>query len=142
MSCMNASPSRRSRSMESEVVFSTVISPSRRDSFADDATNLVGRDAFLLQCVTVANRDCAVLHRLAIDRDGERRSDLVLPTVTAADRPRFVVEYWKGTPQLFRQPFGELWHTILLDQGKDPAFTGASDGARPSTVRPSSSPGT
>src|SRR6266550_2151905 len=85
----------------------------------DVATNLVGRDAFLLQCVTVANRDCAVLHRLAIDRDAERRSDLVLPTVTAADRPRFVVEYWKGTSQLFRQLFGELWHTIFLDQGKD-----------------------
>src|SRR5947207_13935613 len=108
MSCMNASPSRRSRSMESEVVFSIVISPSRRDSFADDATNLVGRDAFLLQCVTVANRDCAVLHRLAIDRDAERRSDLVLPPVTAADRPPFLVEYWNGTRQLFRPGFGKL----------------------------------
>src|SRR5436853_7142722 len=99
MSCMNASPSRRSRLMESEVVFSTVISPSRRDSFGDDATTLVGRDAFLLQCVTVANRDCAVLHRLAIYRDAERRSGFVVSTLTAGDRPRFLLQSWNGTPQ-------------------------------------------
>src|SRR3989475_3026814 len=52
----------------------------------------LGRDAHLLQRITVPHRDGAVLRGLAVDRDAERRSGLVLATVAAADRAAVVVE--------------------------------------------------
>ena len=42
-------------------------------------------DPPLLERVAVADRDGAVVQRLAVDRDAERRADLVLAAVAAAD---------------------------------------------------------
>src|SRR5213082_2027912 len=61
--------------------------PSGRDAPGDHATNLIGCNPLLLQRVPIANRDGAILLRLAVDRYAVRCSDLVLPSVAAADRP-------------------------------------------------------
>src|SRR5581483_4555799 len=47
--------------------------------------------ALLRRLVAVAERHGAVLDRLVVDRDAERRSDLVLTAVAATDRARLVV---------------------------------------------------
>src|ERR1043166_8085629 len=52
---------------------------------------LADRDAVLLQRVAIAQRDRVVLERLVVDGDRQRRADLVLPPVAAADRPALVV---------------------------------------------------
>ena len=67
---------------------------SSREPLRDDrARRWSARDALLLQRVAVAHRHRAVLHRLAVDRDAERRADLVLPAIAPADRARLVVEH-------------------------------------------------
>src|SRR5690349_15698223 len=114
---MNVSPSRRRRSMESEVEFNTVISPpSRRESLGDHVAHCVGRDALLLERVAIPNRDRPILHRLPIDRNAIRRADLILTPVAPADRARLVVKHRKGAPQLFRQLLRKLRHSILLHE--------------------------
>src|SRR3989475_5958074 len=52
----------------------------------------VGSHPDLLQRIPVPHRDRAVLRGLAVDRDAERRSGLVLAAVAAADRAAVVVE--------------------------------------------------
>src|SRR5215467_13418464 len=105
---MNTSPSRRSRSTESEVVFNTAISSpplASRDSEsrADHILRLVRGNAFLLERVAIANGYGAILHRLSVDGDAIRRSDLILAAISAANRSRLVVENRKCKPQLLRQ---------------------------------------
>src|SRR5215218_6382907 len=51
----------------------------------------VDRHALLRERVAIAQRDRAVLERLVVDRDGERRADLVLAPVAPADRSAVVV---------------------------------------------------
>src|SRR5690606_29083068 len=48
--------------------------------------DLVQRHALLAHRVTVADRHGLVVERVEVDRDAERRADLVLAAVTAADR--------------------------------------------------------
>src|SRR2546426_6503735 len=52
----------------------------------------VGSHPDLLQRVPVPHRDRAVLRGLAVDRDAERRSGLVLAAVAAPDRAAVIVE--------------------------------------------------
>src|SRR5207245_8067026 len=54
-------------------------------------TQLVDRDPRLLQGVPVAERDCAVVERLVVDRHAPGRADLVLAAVPLADRAALVV---------------------------------------------------
>jgi len=49
------------------------------------------RDALLRERVAIAQRDRAVLEALVVDRDAERRSDLILAAVAPADRAAAVV---------------------------------------------------
>ena len=72
------------------------MSPERYQTraFTCDAVTrdqLVGRHAVLRERVALAQRDGAVLDRLVVDRDGERRADLVLAPVALADVPAGVV---------------------------------------------------
>src|SRR5699024_8378125 len=50
----------------------------------------VHADALLRHRVTLAGGHGAVLERVEVDSDAERRADLVLPPVTTADRARIV----------------------------------------------------
>ena len=53
---------------------------------------IVGLHAPLFERIAVADRHGAVGERLAVDRDAERRADLVLTAIAAADRALLVVE--------------------------------------------------
>src|SRR5690242_19097712 len=117
---MKRSPSRRRRSMESEVVFSTAIS--NPDSFRDHRAHAVGSDAFLLQRITIANRHGSILHRLAVHRDAERSADFILPTIAAANGTRLVVEHRERAAQLLRKLVSELRHAVLLHERENTGF--------------------
>src|SRR4051794_26314365 len=99
---MNCSPSRRRRSMESDVAFETPIPPPTTylcaDSSSDDLAHLIRRDALLLQCVAIANRHRAILHRLTIDGEAEWSADFVLPPIPAPDGARLIIEYRERRP--------------------------------------------
>src|SRR3954468_4417071 len=130
---MKTSPSRRRRSMESDVDFSTAISASHcshahTDSLGDHAAHSIRGDALLLQRVTVADRHRSILHRLAIDRDAERRTDFVLPAVPSADRARLVIEDREAGAQLLCELLRELRHAVLLHEWKDSRFDGCQRG--------------
>src|SRR3954465_9101491 len=121
---MKTSPSRRRRSMESDVDFSTAISASHcshahADSLGDHATYSIRGDALLLQRVAVADRHRSILHRLTVDRDAERRTDFVLPAVPSADRARLVIEHREAAPQPLRELLRKLRHAVLLHERKD-----------------------
>ena len=58
------------------------------------------RHALLLEGVAVAQRDGVVLRRLVVDRDRERRPDLVLAPVAPADRAAVVVLRRHVAPQI------------------------------------------
>src|SRR5690242_21650748 len=107
---MKTSPSRRRRSMDSDVDFTTAIfrasccSHTHANSLRDHAAHTIRGDALLLQRVAVADGDGAILHRLPVHRDAERSPDLVLPAVAAADGARFIIEDREASAQFL----GEL----------------------------------
>src|SRR5918911_1628833 len=82
----------------------------------------VDRDALLLERVAVAQRDGAVLDRLVVDRDRERRADLVLAPVAPADRTAVVV---LGL---------DVAAHVLVDGARELRVAVASAGCRRSTV--------
>ncbi len=104
------------------------------------------RSAATRSCCTCRDRGSSpfVLDRVAVDRDAERRARprpaagsagrsrrlrRRTPESASADRSRAASCAISGMPSFFTS-------------GKTPAFTGASAGWKPSTVRPSSSPST
>src|ERR1044072_278479 len=56
----------------------------------EEAFELVDRDPLLGHAVALADGDRVVLQRVEVDGDAERRADLVLPAVAAADGARVV----------------------------------------------------
>src|SRR5688572_16412786 len=64
---------------------------SGRQAVAEVADQIGDRDALLLHGVAVADRDGLVLERVEVDRDAERRPDLVLAAVAPPDRAGVVV---------------------------------------------------
>src|SRR5262249_39840094 len=76
----------------------------RRQEVGEVGRKGVDADALLLHRVALANRDRLVVQRVEVDGDAERRADLVLAAVAAADRAR-VIEL--GGPAL-AQPRGDV----------------------------------
>src|SRR5439155_18222248 len=65
--------------------------PRRRQTTLDLLGDALDRHALLCQRVAVAQRHRAILDRLVVDRQAERRPDLVLAPVALADRAALVV---------------------------------------------------
>src|SRR5262245_52436083 len=90
-------------------------------SYLDPSLQLVeqplDRQTFLLHRITVAQRHRVVLHRLVVDRDAERGTDLVLAPIAPADGAGLIVLHWKVGREdvahllrLFRLPiFAQQW---------------------------------
>src|SRR5436309_12224950 len=110
---MNACPSRRRRS--SEMLVLVVI-----DTLQNPPRDLVSGDAVLLQGIPVTDSDSRILRRLSVNSDTERRANLVLAAVPAADGARLVVEHGEAFPQVGGELFRELGHPVFLDEREDP----------------------
>src|SRR5436190_2966754 len=93
--------------------------PGRPHSPLELIGQLVDRDALLPERVAVADGDRAVLQRLVVDRDRERRADLVLAPVATADRAALVV--LRGHTLAHRRVHlaGDLRLAVLAHQGQD-----------------------
>ena len=99
------------------------------------------RHALLRHRVAVAHRDGAVLERVEVDRDAERRADLVLAAVAAADRAGVVevdVPARRAASAATSRAIGES--CSLRDSGSTATLTGARRGSSLSTVRVSVPP--
>ena len=90
--------------------------------------------------VALAHRHGLVVEGVEVDRDAERRADLVLAPVAAADRAGVVELDVPALPQRGREvlAFGE--RSALRDSGSTATLTGASRGSKRSTVRLSTPP--
>ena len=111
----------------------------RCDLLAYDVDQVVDRDALLLHRVAVAQRDRAVLQRVVVDGDAERRADFVLAAVAPADRAGLVVRDREVRAQQLDDLLRLAPMPSFFISGKTATLTGASDGCRRSTVRRSSS---
>ena len=102
---------------------------------------LVERDALLRHGVAVAHRDGAVVERVEVDRDAERRADLVLTTVAAADRAGVVEVDRSSEPRRVSATSRASGDSCSLrDSGSTATLTGARRGSSLSTVRVSVPP--
>src|SRR4051794_7103302 len=72
----------------------------------------------LLEAITVAHGDGAVLQCLAIDGDAERRAGFVLAAIAAADGPLFVVENRHVRLDGPVKTLSNLRHAVFLDERK------------------------
>src|SRR2546426_1234799 len=79
----------------------------------------VGSHPDLLQRIPVPHRDRAVLRGLAVDRDAERRSGLVLAAVAAADRAAVVVERIAVRAHVVVDAAGPLRPAVLFYQWEE-----------------------
>ena len=77
---------------------------------------LVDRHAHLLGGVAIADRDGTVLERVEVDRDAQRRADLVLTAVALADRLRLVVVDHVAVGQRGVDLAGQRRQRVLLAQ--------------------------
>ena len=100
----------------------------------------VDRDAVLRHGITFADGHRLILERVEIDRDAERRADLVLAAVAPADRA-CVVEFDVPALTQFGGEVARLRRQIgVPDSGSTAALTGASRGSSRKTVRLSTPP--
>ena len=123
-----------------EVRVGEVSTPGRRS--AQVAVSRLGeRDALLRHRVAVADGDRVVVERVEVDRDAERRADLVLAAVAAADRAGVVEVDVPAPAQLGRRGRAPSARgRSLRDSGSTATLTGASRGSSRSTVRLSTPP--
>src|SRR5919204_3109897 len=85
--------------------------PQRGDEFGD-------RNADLLHGITLADSDRVVFERDEVDRDAERRSDLVLAAIPAADRLRLVVRRHEVGPHRRPNLPRERAQLLVLGEGQ------------------------
>src|SRR5687767_7049441 len=111
---MNASPSRRRAPRLRSAIGARL--GLRGNPLGDVRTELVSGNADLLERVSVTNRDRAVLRRLTIDRDAERRAHLILPTIPPADRATVVVEHRERAAEIISDAVRHLGHAVLLHE--------------------------
>ena len=107
-----------------------------RSSSASRAADLPDREPLLGERVAVADRDGVVRERLLVDRERERRADLVLAAVAAADRAALVVlDDVRGAQLLVQRARLPTIAESFAISGRTAAFTGAIAGWSRSTVR-------
>src|SRR5687768_5696448 len=94
-----------------------------RHSFGDALPDVVGDaiqgHALLLQRVPIPDCCRIAAGRVTVDRDAERRSDLVLAAVPAPDRAGLVIEHRERWTQLLREALSDLRHPVLLHERED-----------------------
>ena len=96
---------------------------------------LGGRDAHLLERVAVAQRHCAVLHRLVVHGHPPGRADLVLAAIALADRAAGVELGRHQLAQLLVDLAGALGLPPLFTSGSTATLIGAILGISRRTVR-------
>src|SRR5919201_305885 len=93
--------------------------PRTRERVVEPRADAADRQTLLCQRIAVPHRHRLVVQRLLVDREGERRADLVLRPVAPADRPAVVVLHAGAAAQLLVQGPGSGRHLLALTDQRE-----------------------